>query len=130
MKRAIADGIERLREKYKVNFTFRIFTRPNIIYKDKDFDNKNEIVRQLLLRLKEVGLVRVFVGIEAGNPSQFKRYRRRMTLKENVIALNILRELQLGIDVGFIMFDPELSIDEMLENIKFFRDNQLMFYNQ
>lgn len=128
--KAIADGIERLRKKYNVNFTFRIFTRPDVIYKDKDSDNKNETMKQLLLRLKDLGLVRVFLGIEAGNPSQLKRYHRGMTLKENVIALNILRELQLGIDIGFIMFDPELSIEEMLENIRFFRGNQLMFYNQ
>jgi hypothetical protein len=77
-----------------------------------------------------VGLVKVFIGIEAGNPSQLRRYRRGLTLEDITGSLEVLRELRLGIDAGFIMFDPELSLEEMLENIRFFRENRLMPHNQ
>ncbi|MEK7376992.1 MAG: hypothetical protein AABZ57_07545, partial [Candidatus Margulisiibacteriota bacterium] len=116
--------------KYGVDFSFRIFTRPAIIYKDGDRDDKNAVMRQLLLRLKEAGLVKVFIGVEAGNSAQLKRYRRGLSLKETMRALEILNELQIGIDSGFIMFDAELTVEEMLENLVFFRANRLMPYNQ
>ncbi|MDP2913206.1 MAG: radical SAM protein [Candidatus Omnitrophota bacterium] len=127
---AIADGIERLSKKHGIKFSFRVFTRPNIIYKEGDPDNKNEAIRQLMLKLKHAGLVRVFVGIEAGNDTQLKRYARGMKLSETTEAIKILKEMGLGIDSGFIMFDPELTVDEMIENVRYFRENKLIESNQ
>jgi len=126
----IADGIERISRRYKLDFTFRIFTRANIIYSEKDADKKNGRMRELLIRLKNVGLVRVYVGIESGNIAQLKRYRRGMSLKEMLQSVQVISELGIDLDVGFIMFDPEMTIAEMRENIKFFRDNGLIHYNQ
>lgn len=128
--RAIADGMERLSAKYGIKFSFRMFTRPNIIYREGDPDGKNETMRQLLLRLKEVGLVKVFVGIEAGNEAQLRRYARGMRLSEATESVKIVRSMGLGLDSGFIMFDPWLTVDEMLENARYFRDNNLIVSNQ
>jgi radical SAM superfamily enzyme YgiQ (UPF0313 family) len=128
--RQIAEGIKQLRQKYSMGLSFRIFTRPDIIFKEGDPDKKNEAIRQLLLQLKAVGLVRVFIGAEAGNEAQLGRYRRGMKLLEVTEAIKILKEIGLGVDLGFIMFDPELTIDEMLENVDFFRKNDFIKGNQ
>ncbi|MBU0547914.1 MAG: HEAT repeat domain-containing protein, partial [Candidatus Omnitrophica bacterium] len=52
----LVDGIEDIRKNKGVNLTFRIFTRPDIIYKEKN-EEGNLRIRNLLLRLKDVGLV-------------------------------------------------------------------------
>ncbi|MDD5671040.1 MAG: radical SAM protein, partial [Candidatus Omnitrophica bacterium] len=126
----IAEGIEKLREKYRIKFSFRIFTRPSIIYRKNDPDHQNGPVRQMLLRLQKAGLVRVFIGAETGNRSQLQRYNRGLELSEVTDAIRLLREMGIGVDIGFIMFDPELTIDEMLENIRYFRENDLIEGNQ
>ncbi|MHA1676701.1 MAG: radical SAM protein, partial [Candidatus Njordarchaeales archaeon] len=125
----IADGIEQIRKKKGVNLTFRIFTRPDIIYKRNDPEG-NKRIRGLLLRLKEVGLVKVFIGIEGGCESQLKRYSRGITLEENKMALKILKDLGINIDVGFIMFDPEVTVEEITEDVAFFKEQNLISYNQ
>lgn len=125
----IANGIEKIRREKNVNFTFRIFTRPDIIYKENDNEG-NDKIRTMLLRLKEVGLVKVYIGIEAGCKSRMNRLTRGMTIKEVRGALKTLKKLNIGIDAGFIMFDPELTLEEMMENISFFRKENLMPYNQ
>jgi len=125
----IADGIERIRREKNVNLTFRIFTRPDIIYKENDKEGNNKI-KSMLLKLKKFGLVKVYIGIEAGCESQMKRLKRGTTIKEVRGALKTLKELNINIDAGFIMFDPELTLEEMMENISFFRKENLMPYNQ
>ncbi|PKP43504.1 MAG: hypothetical protein CVT95_12180 [Bacteroidetes bacterium HGW-Bacteroidetes-12] len=125
----MADGLENIRKENDVNLTFRIFSRPDIIYKENDAEG-NTKMRSLLLRLKGVGLVKVYLGIEAGCKSQMKRFMRGMTLKEIRCALKTLKEFNIDIDAGFIMFDPELTLEEMMKNIIFFRKENLIHYNQ
>lgn len=128
---AISNKIEALREQTGHQISFRIFVRPKDIYDRKNTDEKNKDMKQLLERLKEVGLVKVFIGIETGSASQLRRYGRQGKKIDEVLeAITILRDLEIGVDTGFIMFDPELTIPEMLENVRFFRDNDLMLYNQ
>ena len=82
------------------------------------------------MRLKKVGLVRVYLGFESGNAAQLKRYCRGMTLNEMEQSARVISDLGIDLDVGFIMFDPEMNIAEMKKNISFFRDNGLIRYNQ
>ncbi len=126
----IADGIEKLSKKHNMQFSFRIFTRPNTIFRKANNDKNNEEMERLLLRLKEVGLVKIFVGVEGGNQTQFVRYRRGMHFEDSMFAIDLCRKLGIGLDIGFIMFDPFVTVSEMLENVKFFRENKLMKYNQ
>lgn len=73
----------------------------------------------VLSRLKEAGLREVFIGIESGANEQVKRYKKAATAERNVKVLNVLDELQITYDIGFIMFDPEMDIDELEVNIDF-----------
>src|SRR3989339_1544772 len=125
----LADGINDIAKSRSVNLTFRIFTRADILCRDNDYEG-NQRMRQLLERLKCIGLVKVFIGVESGCPSQIKRYSRGMTFKAIDTSLQLLKEMDIGIDIGFVMFDPELSVSEMMENIAYFRKNDLIHYNQ
>lgn len=125
----IIDFIENACSSSGKKIIFRLFTRPDFIY-TPDNEDKNQKIRHLLVRLKKAGLIRIYIGIESGSETQLKRYNRG--LSKNVIqnALNVLDELNIKYDGGFIMFDKELSIDEMLENIKFYKDINLIESNQ
>ncbi|MCP4214424.1 MAG: B12-binding domain-containing radical SAM protein, partial [bacterium] len=122
----IADEIEAISKSSGKNIDFRIFVIPHIIYR-KNQDDVNEKVKQLLLRLKEVGLSKVYFGVEAGCPSQLKRYNRSYNLHELDAVIHLFREqLEMEIDVGFIMFDPHLTLKEMKQNIEYFIDKKLI----
>ena len=126
----IADGLEKIRNSFQKNITFRIFLIPHTIYR-KNRLKKNQLVKSLLLRLKEVGLVKIYFGAESGCPSQLKRYNRGYTIQELHETILILqRDINVDIDVGFVMFDPELNLCELLTNINFFRKMNLIKSNQ
>jgi radical SAM superfamily enzyme YgiQ (UPF0313 family) len=127
-----AEGMRRIAKKYGVRLTFRIFTTPLIVARaraDGKNQQQNELVRAALEDLIDAGLVRVYIGLESASPAQKQRYERKETVDDTAAALQVLRSLGLDVDVGFIMFDPHLSVEEMLENVRYFRRHALVKHN-
>lgn len=75
--------------------------------------------------LKEAGLREIFVGIESGGKDQVQRYKKASTPVRNDNVLEVLKREGLTVDVGFIMFDPEMQISELLANIAFLKSTGL-----
>lgn len=126
----IANGIEKIRNESGKDIAFRIFLTPHTVYRAGRL-KENEAVKKLIQRLKEVGLAKIYFGAESGCSSQLRRYRRGYTLEVLEATIRILRdELKIEIDVGFVMFDPNLSLQEMISNIQFFRRWNLIKSNQ
>jgi|SRR5271165_4482851 len=85
----------------------------------------------VLQNLKEAGLTRVFLGVETGVPFEFrrwdglpiptqaKRYGKGIGVNDHLAAINTLRELEIGIEIGFIPFDPLVDLGELRENAEF-----------
>ena len=94
----------------KLNFTFTIECRVD------------EIDEDILKLLKEVGLTRVFMGIESGVQQQLDRYNKRTTVEQNRRAIEMVRGLGLGFYAGFIMIDPYTTLGELVENVQFVRE--------
>ncbi len=81
-----------------------------------------------LKRWKLAGLKEVFVGVESGAKEQIQRYKKAATNLKNTLAIRTLSEIGIECDIGFIMFDPPMNLDELLENIEYtltpeFRDH-------
>ncbi|MBR2986645.1 MAG: B12-binding domain-containing radical SAM protein [Clostridia bacterium] len=68
---------------------------------------------------KKAGVGVLFLGIESGSASQLKRYRKGVTKEENRFILQKLKDAGIRVDVGFIMFDAETTLDEVRENLDF-----------
>lgn len=83
----------------------------------------------VLTALQEAGLREVFVGIESGAGEQAKRYRKPATTDRNLRALQILRRAGLSMDIGFIFFDPEMTLQEAATNLTFLRSSGLWFHD-
>lgn len=85
----------------------------------------DEIDEEILSELKDVGLFRVFLGIESGVQRQLDTYNKRTTVDQNRRAIEMARNLGLIFYPGFIMLDPYTTLDEMIENMRFVRELQL-----
>lgn len=71
----------------------------------------------LLRRLTEVGLYKMFIGMEAGVQVLLDRMDKGCTVEDNERALSVLRG-NLGlrphqINFGYIMFEPDMTLDEL-----------------
>ena len=82
-------------------------------------------LHQCLRLLKEVGVLGFFIGIESGSNSQLLRFNKGVTAEDNANMLSVLESYGFIVDVGFIMFDPEVTMEEISENMIFIRANKL-----
>lgn len=71
--------------------------------------------------MKKAGIGVLFLGIESGSDSQLKRFNKGVTKEDNLLILEKLREANINVDVGFIMFDALTTLDEVRENLAFTR---------
>jgi anaerobic magnesium-protoporphyrin IX monomethyl ester cyclase len=69
--------------------------------------------------LRDAGLERVFLGLEAGNDDDLAVYNKWATVDDSLKALKILREIGIQIAFGFINFYPESTLDGLRANIQF-----------
>ena len=76
----------------------------------------------LFALLREVGLERVFLGIESGVDATLARFRKGFTREAVKYAVGGL--LSMGIDIvyGYIVFEPYMTLPEVKENIDFMID--------
>lgn len=80
----------------------------------------NDLDRSELKRLKDVGLMHVYVGLESGSPSQLARFCKGISPETNAQAVRLLRELELEPPrYGLIMFDYWVTLDEIKDNCRF-----------
>jgi radical SAM superfamily enzyme YgiQ (UPF0313 family) len=146
LKRAeeISKGFRDLEKKYGVKVKWGISTRADAIYRctEEEYNqslgkpmstsvpkwikidnNDQKIERQRIWSvLKENGLTSVFLGIDSGSTGQIKRYGKLSSLVSNENAIKICNELEIQLFVGFIVFDPLMSLNDLIENIEFIKN--------
>jgi radical SAM superfamily enzyme YgiQ (UPF0313 family) len=72
--------------------------------------------------LQEIGLLRVYLGIEAGSTQGLKVLGRGVDLAENRRALDWLRAHELYTCFNMLVFDPESTLDGLRESFRFLRE--------
>lgn len=125
--REIAQGIEEinttLEDGDKV-VIHHLSARVDTIYRTGE-DAKNLERKEVYRLLKNAGVNGVYLGIESGSPSQLKRFSKGITVEENKKALEILKELGLQREVGFVFFDYCASMQELQESVEFIEQTLL-----
>jgi anaerobic magnesium-protoporphyrin IX monomethyl ester cyclase len=94
-------------------YTFRVLCRAD------SFRARNHHVLQLL---KDAGLVHVFLGLEAGTPEALAVYNKRTTVEKNKAAVRLLKESGIAVQIGYIMFNPYSTLDELLSSANFLHE--------
>jgi len=76
---------------------------------------------ETLLLLKEAGLKRVFLGLESGVQRALDTYDKGVTVEDNRRALGTLDKMGIDVTLGFIMFDPFTTFEEVCANTEFLK---------
>lgn len=76
---------------------------------------------RLLAEMRDAGLYLVYMGLESGTERGLQTLHKEITVDQNLRAIEILKELRILFDFGFMMLDPSSTFESILENIKFLR---------
>jgi hypothetical protein len=68
------------------------------------------------------GLNNVFLGLESGDPASLKRFRKHTTVDENKKAIHLLRDYGIEPTFGFIMFEPNSTLEGIRNNFGFLKE--------
>jgi radical SAM superfamily enzyme YgiQ (UPF0313 family) len=69
--------------------------------------------------LDQLGLFRVFLGVENASETGLRHLNRKSCLAEILNALEILNEFGVHIAYNLLMFEPETTLDDILVNLRF-----------
>lgn len=81
----------------------------------------DEVDTELMEMLKDVGLTWLYLGIESGSNQGLKTFNKHYTVNDIFKALDILQELEIHFDYGFMILHPDSTMDSITENIAFLR---------
>jgi anaerobic magnesium-protoporphyrin IX monomethyl ester cyclase len=74
-----------------------------------------------LEKMMEHGLIAVYLGVESGNNEGLKTLNKRITVDQNLYAINLLKEYNIAMSIGFMLFDPSSGMESIRQNIEFLR---------
>lgn len=79
----------------------------------------------VLAEIASLNCLALEVGIENGSDSVMTRYNKGTTVSHNERAIALLAEHDVILELDYILFDPELSLGELQENLSFLIRNEL-----
>lgn len=82
---------------------------------------------KLIAKLARSGLTCVYMGIESGSPRRLKYLEKNTGPNVYRRAIKLVRDNGIGLQIGFIMFDPMTSWDDLKEDARFLHDIQEMY---
>lgn len=85
----------------------------------------NNVDRRVFKKLKKSGLYAVSLGVESGSQRALNLFNKGTTVAQNKKSLKILEELGIITLMGFIGFDPYMSLSDIEKNLSFLK--QTMF---
>lgn len=80
-----------------------------------------DVDRQVFTRLRKMGLLRVFLGIESGTADGLASIGRHQSVSEQHRALDLCQELGISTQYTIIIFHPEATPETMLADLEFVR---------
>ena len=81
----------------------------------------DEIKPGVLEPLVAAGLTHVYMGVEAGDDQSLLRMNKRLTSNVHIAAGQIMRELGLSFDFGFMLLEPWSTFKTVHSNLAFLR---------
>ena len=89
----------------------------------------DDVDYELFKELKKSGLHKVFIGIESGSQSFLDRIGKGTTVQQNINDIEIINELGIICEPGYIFFDTMTTVKELEETLKFFKKYQDKLYS-
>jgi radical SAM superfamily enzyme YgiQ (UPF0313 family) len=76
---------------------------------------------ELLASMRDAGLYLVYMGLESGNDEGLKVLHKQITVEQNLRAVEILKQIGLMFEFGFMLFDPSSTLESVRTNLNFLR---------
>jgi radical SAM superfamily enzyme YgiQ (UPF0313 family) len=76
---------------------------------------------ELFRQLQDAGLYMVYMGLESGSEEGLSVLRKGISVETNRRAIEVLKELGLLFQYGFMLFDPSSTFESVRTNIGFLR---------
>lgn len=76
----------------------------------------------ILPLLRKSGLRLVHIGFESGCQCRLDYFRKRMKVEQYYRIAKLLKENNIGLQIGFILFDPFTTFNNIREDVKFLFD--------
>jgi hypothetical protein len=131
----LAEGIAAVQKDRGRSLSFGIMTTPYVLYKPDD-PGGNVRIEETLKKLCSAGLVKVYWGIESLCITQLIRYGRKAWLKSQADVkkqysevIRLLERLKIKSEVGLIMWDPAMSLEELQQNLEEFESMKILEHN-
>ena len=86
----------------------------------------NDIHDETIAVLVDAGLRHILIGIESGRDASLRRMNKMTTVAQNERAITVLRKHGMEPNVGFIMFEPDSTLEDIRTNFEFLRRNDLL----
>lgn len=77
--------------------------------------------RDLFVALRDAGLYLVYMGLESGSEDGLETLNKRITVEQNIRAVETLRGIGLMFEYGFMLLDPSSTFESVRENLAFLR---------
>ncbi len=79
----------------------------------------DSITPEALTVLDELGLFRVFLGVENASENGLRHLNRRCSVDEVLEGLRLLNDFDVHIAYNILMFEPDTTLDDILVNLRF-----------
>lgn len=79
----------------------------------------DEVDAELFGLMKQHGLFKVYLGIENGTDEGLLRMNKRLTVADNIRGIEILKDLGIDLDYGFMLFQPDSTFNSINDNLAF-----------
>lgn len=83
----------------------------------------NDVNPELFGVLKDMGVIRAYVGIETATEAGIVSLNRRITDDDNRRALRVLRDLDMYASFNMLIFDPEATLEGVETNLAFMAEH-------
>ncbi|RPI78286.1 MAG: radical SAM protein, partial [Chloroflexi bacterium] len=81
----------------------------------------DDLESQILSDCQARGLAMVYLGVESGSKMGLRTLNKHVSVDQNLAAIEMLKQANLAIGIGFMMFDPSTTFETIRENIAFLR---------
>lgn len=81
----------------------------------------DDLAPDILEKLLEHGLFYVYLGVESGSEAGLRTLNKHVSVEQNLSAIDLLKRYNVAMSIGFMLFDPESTINSVRENIEFLR---------
>jgi anaerobic magnesium-protoporphyrin IX monomethyl ester cyclase len=79
----------------------------------------DDLEPEILKEMMDHGLMAVYLGVESGSEAGLRTLNKKVSVAQNLEAINLLKYNNMAMAMGFMLFDPSSTTNTICENLDF-----------